>query len=428
MEQLILGVFLVLFFLELGIESFLNERNLKYVWARWQEKKIPDFFQGHIDPAVYEKSVQYTLAKGYFQRWAQPYSALIALFVLFGGLLPFLDRRAQGLAKWLWPLPYASAILFCFGVGLVFSIARLPVDIYSTFGLETRFGFNKTSVKLYIVDRLKGLLLGMAIGVPFLCAVFWLMEKTGHYWWIWVFIFASGFQLLLIVIYPTLIAPLFNKFEPLKAGELRDRILNLAEQVGFKASGIFSMDGSRRSAHSNAYFTGIGKAKRIVLFDTLINQMTIDQGLAVLAHEMGHYKMKHIRRMLVIQLAVLFIGLFILSLLVNYQPFFSVFGFGSSSNHVALVLFTLVSSPFTFYLGPLMNFLSRKHEYEADRFAATALHDGRPMEEALIKLTVENLSNLTPDSWYSAYHYSHPTTAERISAIRQLVPDSDKGI
>jgi STE24 endopeptidase len=419
MEQLIIGAFLALFVLEFVIEFVLNERNLEYVGAHWREKKIPDFFQGKISPAEYEKSVQYTIAKGQFQRWAEPYSRMVMLIILFSGLLPFLNRRSDGLAKWLLPLPYASGIILCFAVGFVFLLASLPTDVYATFGLEARFGFNKTTANLYIADKLKGLLLGLLLGAPFLYVVFWLMEKTGRHWWLWAFVFISGFQLLLVTIYPALIAPLFNKFEPLKEGELRSRILALAQQVGFKTSGIFSMDGSRRSAHSNAYFTGIGRAKRIVLFDTLIDQMTIDQGLAVLAHEMGHYKMKHIRRMLVIQTVFLFLGLFVLSLLVDYKPFFFAFGLKSPSNQGALVLFTLVSSPFTFYLGPLMNLLSRKHEYEADRFAAITLHDGKPMEEALIKLTVKNLSNLTPHPWYSAYHYSHPTPAERITAIRQ---------
>ena len=179
------------------------------------------------------------------------------------------------------------------------------------------------------------------------------------------------------------------------------------------------MDGSKRSSHSNAYFTGIGKAKRIVLFDTLMQQMTTDQGLAVLAHEMGHYKMKHIRRMLVIQTIFLFFGLYILNLLLDYRLLFSAFGFQSPSNHAALVLFSLVSGPATFYLDPFMKLLSRKHEYEADRFAAVTLRDRKPMEDALINLTIKNLSNLTPHPWYSAYHYSHPTPAERISAIRQ---------
>jgi STE24 endopeptidase len=419
MSQLIIGAFLALFVLEFVIEFVLNERNLVYVRAHWREKKIPDFFQGKMSPAEYEKSVQYTIANGQFQRWAEPYGRVVMLVILFGGLLPFLNRLSDGFSRRLWPLPYASGIIFCFVVGLVFLLVSLPTDLYGTFGLEARFGFNKTTANLYIADKVKGLLLGLLIGAPFLYVVFWLMEKTGRYWWLWAFVFISVFQLLMIVIYPTLIAPLFNKFEPLKKGELRDRILALAQQVGFKTSGIFSMDGSRRSAHSNAYFTGIGRAKRIVLFDTLIDQMTIDQGLAVLAHEMGHYKMKHIRRMLVIQTAFLFLGLFVLSLLIDYKPLFSAFGFESPSNQVALVLFSLISSPFTFYLGPLMNILSRKHEYEADCFAAATLRDGKPMEEALIKLTVQNLSNLTPHPWYSAYHYSHPTPAERITAIRQ---------
>ncbi|MGH8544693.1 MAG: M48 family metallopeptidase, partial [Gammaproteobacteria bacterium] len=205
----------------------------------------------------------------------------------------------------------------------------------------------------------------------------------------------------------------------LKEGELRDRILALAGRVGFETSGIFSMDGSKRSAHSNAYFTGIGKAKRIVLFDTLIEQMTVDQGVAVLAHEMGHYKMKHIRRMLVVQSVFLFVSLYILSLLLEYEPVFSAFGFERPSNHGALVLFSFISGPATFYISPLINLLSRKHEYEADRFAVHTIRDGKPMEEALVNLTIKNLSNLTPHPWYSAYHYSHPSPLERISAIRE---------
>ena len=418
MEQLIVALFLVFFALEFTIEFILNELNLRYVRARWAEKKIPDFFQGKISSSEYEKSIQYTLAKGRFERWAEIYGRGITLVVLFSGLLGWLDRFAGGLGQRLSLGLYGHGILFCLGVGLVFSIAGLPTGLYSTFVLETKFGFNKTTIGLYITDKIKALILGLVIGVPFLLVILWLMDAMGRFWWIWAFVFISGFQLLMIVIFPTLIAPWFNKYEPLKDGELRDRILALAEQIGFKTSGIYSMDGSKRSAHSNAYFTGIGKAKRIVLFDTLIEQMTVDQGLAVLAHEMGHYKMKHIRRMLIVQTVFLFIGLYILSLLVDYPPLFSAFGL-SPSNHAALVLFSLLSGPATFYLGPLMNFLSRKHEYEADCFAALTLRDGKPMEEALVNLTIKNLSNLTPHPWYSAYHYSHPTPTERIDAIRQ---------
>jgi STE24 endopeptidase len=418
MEQLIVALFLVFFALEFTIEFILNELNLRYVRARWAEKKIPDFFQGKISSSEYEKSIQYTLAKGRFERWAEIYGRGITLVVLFSGLLGWLDRFAGGLGHRLSLGLYGHGILFCLGVGLVFSIAGLPTGLYSTFVLETKFGFNKTTIGLYITDKIKALILGLVIGVPFLLVILWLMDAMGRFWWIWAFVFISGFQLLMIVIFPTLIAPWFNKYETLKDGELRDRILALAEQIGFKTSGIYSMDGSKRSAHSNAYFTGIGKAKRIVMFDTLIEQMTVDQGLAVLAHEMGHYKMKHIRRMLIVQTVFLFIGLYILSLLVDYPPLFSAFGL-SPSNHAALVLFSLLSGPATFYLGPLMNFLSRKHEYEADCFAALTLRDGKPMEEALVNLTIKNLSNLTPHPWYSAYHYSHPTPTERIDAIRQ---------
>jgi STE24 endopeptidase len=197
--------------------------------------------------------------------------------------------------------------------------------------------------------------------------------------------------------------------------------LALADRIGFQTSGIFSMDGSKRSGHSNAYFTGLGKAKRIVLFDTLIEQMNHEQGLAVLAHEMGHYKMKHIRRMLLVELAFLLIGLYLLSLMLEYRALYTAFGLNPSS-HAALVLFSLFFGPVTFYLTPLINRLSRKHEYEADRFAALTLGDGKPMEEALVNLTVKNLSNLTPHPWFSAYHYSHPTTLERVHALRAFYP------
>ena len=419
MEQLILTLFLALFTLEFLIEFGLNELNLRHVRACWDTKKLPEIFTGKITADEYDKSVQYTLAKGRFQRWNAVYDRMITLVILFA-VLPTLDRFAGSVAR-SFPLGgYSHGIVFCLIVGLVFIAASLPTDLYSTFALEAKFGFNKTTVGLFVADKLKGLILGLLIGVPFLLVVLWLMQATGNYWWLWAVAFISAFQLLMIVIFPTFIAPWFNKFEPLKEGEFRERILALASRIGFTTSGIFTMDGSKRSAHSNAYFTGIGKAKRIVLFDTLIEQMTMAQGLAVLAHEMGHYKMKHIRRMLAVQTIFLFIGLYLLSVLLKSPLFFSAFGM-TPANHTALVLFSLVSGPATFYLGPLMNRLSRKHEYEADRFAAITLRDGKPMEEALVNLTVKNLSNLNPHPWYSAYHYSHPTAVERISAIRQAI-------
>ncbi len=418
MEQLIVLLFLVFFCLESLVEFALNELNLRYVRACRAKKQIPDFFQSEIDAESYEKSVRYTIAKGRFQRWAEIYGRLWLLTILFSGVLVLFDNAAASLARHFGFGVYGRGILFCLGVGFIFSLISLPNDLYSTFGLEAKFGFNRTTLKLYVADKFKGLILGLMIGVPFLFVILWLMQATGGYWWLWAFAFITGFQLLMIVIFPTFIAPWFNKFEPLKEGEFHDRILALADRVGFKTSGIYSMDGSKRSAHSNAYFTGLGKAKRIVLFDTLIEQMTMDQGLAVLAHEMGHYKMKHIRRMLLVQTVFLLVSLYVLSLLIDYPPLFAAFGLQPSS-YAALVLFSLLAGPFTFYIGPLMNRLSRKHEYEADRFSALTLRDGRPMEEALISLTVKNLANLTPHPWYSAYHYSHPSASERIKAIRQ---------
>ncbi|HXG50122.1 MAG TPA: M48 family metallopeptidase [candidate division Zixibacteria bacterium] len=417
MEHWVVGLFLVFFTLELAVEGVLNELNLRYIRERCGPEGIPDDFRGRLSPEEYRRSVDYALARGRFQRWAEIYGGAVLLAVLFGGILPRVEELARTLAGRWNPAWQGPGVLFCFAVALILVFAGLPTDLYATFGIEARFGFNKTTPGLYLADKAKGLLLGIVLGLPFLWVVLTLMEIAGRFWWLWAFAFILGFQLLMIVVYPTLIAPLFNRFEPLEEGELRDRIEALAARVGFKTGGIYSMDGSKRSAHSNAYFTGIGRAKRIVLFDTLIAQMPVDQTLAVLAHEMGHYKMKHVRRMLVLEGALLFAGLYVLSLLLDYAPFYAAFGL-APSNHAALVLFSLVSGPAVFYLGPLLNYLSRRHEYEADRFAALALGDGRAMEEALVNLTVKNLANLTPHPWYSAYHYSHPTPVERIRAIR----------
>ncbi|MBI2347306.1 MAG: M48 family metallopeptidase [Deltaproteobacteria bacterium] len=418
MEQIVIVSFLAFFALEFLVEFVLNEINMGYVRESRAGGNIPDLFQGRVSQEEYDKSVDYTLAKGRFERWAQVYGSLMTLFILFGGLLPYFDRLTRGLEGLLPAVFKAQGILFCFSVALTFSLLSLPTGLYSTFALEGRFGFNKTTLKLYLLDKLKGFLVSLVIGIPFLFGVLYLMGESGPYWWLWAFLFILAYEILMVILYPTLIAPLFNKFEPLKEGELRERILTLVGKTGFQTSGIYTMDGSRRSTHSNAYFTGLGRAKRIVLFDTLVEQMTAGQGLAVLAHEIGHYKMKHIRKMLLLQGLLLFAGLYLLSFLVGYEPLFRAFGLGPSS-HAALVLFSLLSGPFTFYLTPVMNLVSRRHEYEADRFAVRTLEEGRAMEEALFNLTVKNLSNLTPHPWYSAYHYSHPSVVERIRAIRQ---------
>jgi STE24 endopeptidase len=417
MDELVIGIFLALFACEFIVEIVLNELNLRYVRARSSPSDIPDFIVGKMTAERYHTATQYTLAKGGLERYSEVYQRGVTLVILFSGLLPWLGQWAKHLGGALPLLPHAESILFCLSVGFIYSLANLPVSLCATFGLEARFGFNKTTWRLYLLDRIKGILLGAIIGTPILAVVFELMDDAGSNWWLWTFLFVAGVQFVVMIAYPILIAPWFNKFEPLQEGPFKKRILALAEKVGFKTGGIFTMDSSKRSGHSNAYFTGIGKAKRIVLFDTLLEQMTTEEALAVMAHEMGHYKLNHIRRMLIVQWLFLLLGLYLLSLLLEYRPFFSAFGLDPSS-HAALVLFSFLSGSATFYLGPLINRLSRKHEYEADRFAASTLGDSKAMEGALINLTVKNLSNLTPHPWYSAYHYSHPTTAERIDALR----------
>lgn len=420
MEQTVIILFLSFFLAELLVEIVLNEMNLNYVRRESDRRAIPEGFSNRLTAQEYQKPVAYTLAKGRLRRWALVYDGLVFLWVLFGGVLPYLERLSRSLGGLFPSATQAIGIIFCLGVALIVAVLALPSELFATFVIEQRFGFNRTTLGVFFTDKIKGLVVGLVIGVPFLFGVLWLMDRAGATWWIWAFLFIFGYQFLMVVAYPTLIAPLFNKFEPLAEGELRERILALTRQLGFTASGVYTMDGSRRSTHSNAYFTGLGKAKRIVLFDTLIKQLAVDQGLAVLAHEIGHYKMKHIRRMLVVRGVLLLAGLFILSLLLDYGPLFRAFGLAAPSHYGALVLFSFLGGPATFYLRPLMNFLSRRHEYEADLFAAKTLENGRPMVEALVQLTVKNLANLTPHPWYSAYHYSHPTPAERIQALRQV--------
>lgn len=296
----------------------------------------------------------------------------------------------------------------------------LPLKVYTTFVLEERFGFNKTDARTFVMDRIKGTVLSLLLGVPFLYGVLWLMKATGAWWWVYVFGFIFTFQGLMMVIHPTWIAPLFNRFSPVADDSLRDAIAELARRVGLRTSGVYTMDGSKRSGHANACFTGLGKARRIVLFDTLLQQLDHRQLLSVLAHELGHYKLRHMLRNLGLSALFLLAGLWVLSVLIDYPPLFQAFGLEEPAHHTGLVIFSLVSGPFTFWLAPFLNHVSRRHEYEADGFATRLLGDGKPLEEALVALTVNNLNHLTPHPWYSAYHDSHPTTVERIHAIRAV--------
>lgn len=418
MESFIAGLFLAFLLTQLAIESLLNEANIRYLQRQWREGRLPDVFARRISEETHGKSIRYAVAHGRFTRWSGACGALLTLGILFGGVLPWLDRLAERAGAFV-PVAETPGILFCLGVAGLLGLLSLPLKIYATFVLEERFGFNKTDLRTFVTDRVKATVLAVVLGAPFLYGVLWLMKATGTWWWVYVFVFVFAFQVLMLVIYPTLIAPLFNRFEPVADGPLRDAVVELAGRVGLRTSGIFTMDGSKRSGHSNAYFTGLGRAKRIVLFDTLLEQLSRPQLLAVLAHEMGHYKMRHVLKNLGMSALFLLAGLGLLSVLLEYPPLFRAFGLDRPAHHTALVIFSLISGPFTFWLGPVMNHLSRRHEYEADAFAVRLLNDGSPLEEALVALTVNNLGNPTPHPWYSAYHASHPVTVERVRAIRE---------
>lgn len=414
-ESLIIGVFLCFFFLKWGVEDTLEYLNIKNI--KKMAGTIPTIMKEIIDPETQKKSEAYTMEKSRFGLIQGGFGNILTLFILFSGILPWWQNQLK-----VWGLEsYHQSVAFIVGIGVLTTLITLPFGLYFTFVIEKKFGFNKMIFKLWLTDQAKSLAIGAIIGLPILYAMFWFMNTTGHLWWVWVVAFLTAVQLLMVYIYPTLIAPLFNTFEVLDDGELKDGINQLVKQIGFTASGIFKMDGSKRSGHSNAYFTGFGKSKRIVLFDTLIEKITTEEILAVLGHEMGHFKLKHIFKMLAISIISSLVGFYVLSVLLDWEPFFRAFGFEQPSHAVALQLFLMCSGAFTFFIPPFMNQLSRKHEYEADGFAVDHAGDPEAMKTALIKLNKENLSNLHPHPWYSAWHYSHPTIKERIEAIDQMV-------
>jgi STE24 endopeptidase len=410
----IVAVFLALFAAHVALEVTLALLNLRR--ARQAGTTVPAVLTCHIAPEVARRSREYSLARGRLEVTSLVYDAVITLLLLFSGLLP-------GWEAWLAGHGFEGAhrfVLFLAGLFLLLAAAGLPFSLYRTFRLEARFGFNRMTLGLWLLDRVKGLTLAAAIGLPLLYGVYALMAGTGHLWWLWVFLLLALLQAVLLWLYPVVIAPLFNRFEALPDGELRQRLEDLAARAGFRTRGIYVVDASRRSGHSNAYFTGLGKP-RIVLFDTLLKGMPIDETLAVLAHEMGHYKARHIHRMLAVNLALMLAGLYVLGLLADWPPLFTAFGFAKPSFHGLVALAVLGGGAFTFLLTPLVTALSRRHEFQADAYSVALLHLPEALKSALVRLSGENLANLNPHPWYSAYHYSHPTLPERLAAIDRAV-------
>ena len=412
---LVLSITAVLMVLRLAGELALSALNRGEV--RRHAEAPPAAASAMMDLATYRKSVAYTLAKSRLGVITGIFDTVVMAMVLFGGVLPWLFAWTVGwgAAQAVW-----SHAVFVLLAMLLLSVPSLPFEWWEQFRLEEKFGFNKSTVELWVMDKIKGTVLMLAIGFPLLWALLSLVKWTGPSWWLWGFGLMFGFQLLMLVLYPKLILPLFNKLTPLPEGDLRGRLLALGDRTGFRASTIEVIDGSKRSGHSNAYFTGFGRFRRIVLFDTLIAQLTAEELEAVLAHEIGHYRRGHIPKMIAMSAAMMFGGFGAIAWLAQSSWFNHSFGFPEGELAPSFLLFGLLSGLVTFWFSPLMNALSRQHEYEADAFASQAVGGPAAMVGALRKLAQKNLSNLTPHPWFSAFHYSHPTLVEREGALAKL--------
>ena len=407
-------LFVSFFILTLALRFWLASRQVRHVKAH--RGAVPAEFAASIPLAAHQKAADYTAAKTTFGLLTLFVSSAVLIgFTLLGGLqwlsMTLLPLTGAGMA-------YQLALLAAFA--LVSGLLDLPFDYYRQFMLEQRFGFNKMSVGLWLADMAKGVALGALIGLPLVWVVLTLMDKTGPLWWLYAWLVWSGFQLLLMVLYPTVLAPLFNQFTPLQDASLQARIEALMQRVGFASKGLFVMDGSKRSAHGNAYFSGFGANKRIVFFDTLLARLAPQEIEAVLAHELGHFKLKHIVKRIAVMFAVSLAFLALLGFLKEQTWFYQGLGVdpvpGSGNDAMALILFMLVLPVFTFVFSPLTSISSRKHEFEADAFAATH-SSARDLVSALVKMYEDNASTLTPDPLHSAFYDSHPPASVRIKQL-----------
>ncbi|MBW3566567.1 MAG: M48 family metallopeptidase [Proteobacteria bacterium] len=406
-------LFLAFFALGLALRGWLNARQVHYVQAH--RDTVPEAFSGVVSPEDHTKAADYTVAKARVGRWDMIISAVLLLVFTLGGGIDWLDQLWRGANLH----PYLLGTAVILSVLLLSAVAELPLSAYSTFVLEERFGFNRSTPGLFIADLFKGLALMLVLGVPLLLATLWFMSASGDFWWLWVWALWMGFSLFLTWAFPTFIAPLFNKFSPLEDAALRDRIESLLDRCGFRSSGIFVMDGSKRSAHGNAYFTGVGRSKRIVFFDTLMEDLSHDEIEAVLAHELGHFKRKHVMKRLAVSAVTSLLALALLGWLIDKSWFYTALGISTPSNHAALLIFLLVLPVFTYPLTPLGSLFSRKHEFEADEFAVEHAQ-AAALESALVSLYRENASTLTPDPLHSAFYDSHPPATTRIGRLREF--------
>jgi len=390
---------------------WLAHRHLAHIAA--YRGNVPAAFSEKITLSDHQKAADYTSAKTRFSNLGTLFdAALLLAFTLGGGI-----QWIAGLCNGWFDSALAQGMATLVAVLLLSSILEAPFNWYRTFVIEARYGFNKMTLKLYLLDALKGLLIGAVLGLPLLAGVLWLMGRMGGYWWLYVWGVWVFFNLLILFIYPTFIAPLFNKFTPLQNDTMQARINALLAKCGFTSSGLFVMDGSKRSAHGNAYFTGFGKTKRIVFFDTLLERLSINEVEAVLAHELGHFKHRHVVKRIVATFAMSLAFLWLLAVFMQNAWFYEGLGVHSPSTAIALLLFFMVLPAFSFLLSPVMSAYSRKHEFEADTYAAkqTAAQD---LVNALVKLYQDNAATLTPDPLYSKFYDSHPPATLRIANLQ----------
>ncbi len=403
-------IFLLALIISYAVQFWLDKRQFKHVADN--RAAVPEAFKDRVSLVAHQKAADYTIAKGKLGI----IDAVIGIVVLLiltigGGINSTFEFWTAQLSSPLWAGIAAIASIF-----FVLALIDIPTSWYQTFVIEEKYGFNKSTVNQYIKDHVMQLGLSAAIGLPILALILWVMGSVGSLWWFWAWLIIISFSLLMSWLFPTVIAPLFNKFTPMQEGSLKDRIQGLLARCGFNSQGIFIMDGSKRSGHGNAYFTGIGNNKRIVFFDTLVESLDEEELEAVLAHELGHFKRKHVIKMLVATAIMSLIGFAVLGWLINQTWFYQGLGVQQPSNAAALLLFMLVSPVFTFFMQPISAYFQRKFEFEADDFAA-ANAKATKMISGLVKLYEENASTLTPDPLYSAFHYSHPPAAIRIAHL-----------
>jgi STE24 endopeptidase len=407
-------IFSYLFLVALGasvaLKLWLAQRQIRSVAS--QRDRVPDGFAEKIRLDAHRKAADYTLAKTRQSRLELVYDGLLLVAWTIGGGLHWLDGLWQSVG---WP-PLPTGVAVIVSAFLVMALLELPFSLYHTFVVETRFGFNKTTPGTFFGDLVKHGLLMILLGVPMAAAALWLMHESGSLWWLFLWLLWTAFSLVVLWAYPTVIAPLFNTFTQLDNEQLKLRIQTLLDRCGFRSKGIYVMDGSRRSGHGNAYFTGMGRSKRIVFFDTLLNTLDGGEIEAVLAHELGHFKRNHVRKRIIVMMLMSLGGLALLGWLAEQTWFYQGLGVPQPSSHLALLLFLMVVPVFTLFLQPLSSWFSRRHEFEADDYAASQ-SSATALIRALVKLYQENASTLTPDPLYSAFYDSHPPALVRIAHL-----------